>query len=254
LRIHRTIVRADAPTGRGLAAWVPLTEAQVVDATRPTGRGERPRLDPLAGEPTGARPIGLLAGSFDPPTTAHAAVALAWRGETGGDVVLVYAVRTLPKEAGTEPPLLDDDERLETLRRLAAAHEGLHVARSSHGLLVDQAEAAHERWPGAPLTVLVGSDKARQLLDPSWYEDRDEALGRLVSVAGVRYAVRAGDEGAIAAILARPENGAFRDRFAPLAVEAWVVSVSSSEVRRRIRSGWSVDDLVPPEVRPLLPG
>jgi nicotinic acid mononucleotide adenylyltransferase len=229
-----------------------LPEALSVNGPSLNERGDRPRLEPLDEEPTGDRAIALLAGSFDPPTLAHLALAVAWRAETEGDVVLVYADRTLPKEPGAEPPLLEAAGRLEALRRLTAAHEGLHAARSSHGLLVDQAVAAHDRWPAAPLTVLLGSDKARQLVDPAWYDDRDEALGRLFAVATVRYAERAGDEGMIAATLARPENAPFRDRIAPIAVQGSVASVASSEVRRRIRSGRSVADLVPPEVLPLV--
>jgi len=223
-----------------------------VAATHP-GEGEgRPRLEPLDRGPSGGRPIALLAGSFDPPTLAHVALALAWRAEAGGDVVLVYADRTLPKEPGTEAPLLDDAGRLEALRHLTAAHDGLHAARCSHGLLVDQAEAAHDRWPVAPLTVLLGSDKAKQLFDPVWYDDRDAALDRLFAVAEVRYAERAGDGGLIAAILARPDNAPFRGRTGPIEVSASIATVASSEVRRRVRSGRSVAGLVPPEVLPLV--
>jgi len=126
------------------------------------------------------------------------------------------------------------------------------VARCSHGLLVDQAEAAHDRWPAATLAVLLGSDKAGQLFDPAWYDDRDEALRRLFAVAEVRYAERAGDDGLVAAILARPDSARFRDRIRPIEIPATVATVASSEVRRRVRSGRSVADLVPPEILPLV--
>jgi nicotinic acid mononucleotide adenylyltransferase len=85
-----------------------------------------------------------------------------------------------------------------------------------------------------------------------WYEDRDEALRRLFAVAGVRYAEREGAEGQIGTILALPGNAPFRARFRPIEVPARVATVASSEVRRRIRSGRSVTDLVPPEVLPLV--
>jgi len=192
----------------------------------------RQRLEPLGSGPRGDRPIALLAGSFDPPTVAHVALAEAWRAETGGDVVLVYADRTLPKEPEAEGPLLDDAARLEALRRVA--------------------EAARDRWPGAPLTVLMGSDKACQLFDPGWYDHRDEALDRLFSAAEVRYAERAGDEGLVASIVAEPANARFRGRLARIAVPSEIVAVASSGVRRWIREGRPVTELVPPEVLPLL--
>jgi hypothetical protein len=166
-----------------------------------TGGAEdrRPRLEPIGGEPTGARATALLAGSF-------------------GDVVLLYADRTLPKELGTEPPMLDDEGRLEALRRLTVTHEGLFAARASHRLLVDQAEAARDRWPRAPPTILLGSDKVLQLFEPAWYEDRDAALDRLFAAANVRYAARVGHRGLVPAIIARPENARFRGHIEPIEI------------------------------------
>jgi nicotinic acid mononucleotide adenylyltransferase len=237
---------APVAVSRRLAEALEMDDAQA-DPTR-----ERPTLEPLGSGPRGDRPIALLAGSFDPPTVAHVALAAAWRAETRGDVVLVYADHTLPKEPGAEEPLLDDAARLEALRRLADVHAGFHVARTSHGLIVDQAEAARGRWPGAPITVLMGSDKARQLFEPGWYADRDEALDRLFAAADVRYAERAGDEGRVASIVAEPANARFRGHLAAMSVPGEIAAVASSEVRRRIRAGVPVAELVPPEVIPLL--
>ena len=237
---------APVAVSRGLAEALEMDDAHA-DPTR-----ERPTLEPLGSGPRGDRPIALLAGSFDPPTVAHVALATAWREETRGDVVLVYADRTLPKEPGGEEPLLDDAERLDALRRVAGAHAGFHAARASHGLIVDQAEAARDRWPGVPVTVLMGSDKARQLFEPGWYEDRDEALDRLFAAAEVRYAERAGDEGRVASIVAEPANARFLGRLAAISVSSEIAAVASSEVRRRIRSGMPVVELVPPEVIALL--
>ena len=67
-----------------------------------------------------------------------------------------------------------------------------------------------------------------------------------------RYAERLGDEGLIGAILTSPDNVPFRDWIRRIEVSASVAAVASSEVRRRIRSGRSVADLVPPEVLPLV--
>jgi nicotinic acid mononucleotide adenylyltransferase len=231
-----------------------VAQAPVVDRGRTVAGGDGPWIEPLTGEPDPGRPIALLAGSFDPPTIAHVALALGWRTGSGGDVVLVYAERTLPKGSDAEPPLLDDERRLKALGRVAAAHEGLVAARASHGLLVDQAEAAHDRWPAPPLTILVGSDKARQLFDAAWYEDRDTALDRLFAVAEVCVAERVGEEGLVAAVLDDPANARYRDRVAAIALPTDVAAVSSSEVRRRLRSGRPVADLVPPEVVSLLRG
>lgn len=223
-----------------------------MDDERASPDDDRPRLAPIGRGPDGDRPIALLAGSFDPPTIAHVALAEAWRAETAGDVVFVYAHRTLPKRPGTEDPLLGDEARLEALRRVTAVREGFHAARASHGLIVDQAEAARARWPGARITVLLGSDKARQLFDPVWYQDLERALSRLFAAADVRCAAREGDEGLVGSILSEPAHARYRGRFTSIAVPAGIGAVASSDVRRRLRAGRRVDDLVPPEVLSLI--
>ncbi|MGH2721632.1 MAG: nicotinate-nicotinamide nucleotide adenylyltransferase [Actinomycetota bacterium] len=212
-----------------------------------------PRLELLTPAPVPApRVVGLLSGSFDPPTVAHAALASGLRDARCDLVLLVWSVRTLPKEAapGGEPgpPLLDEDARLDCLLAMAAARPGVGLALSSHGLIADQVEAAARRFPGARLVVGMGSDKVLQLLDPRWYDDRSAALDRLTGLATVAYAPRAGEEEAVAEVLARSENAPWRGAFADLGLPPGVADVSSREVRWRLRAGGDVSHLLPPEV------
>jgi nicotinic acid mononucleotide adenylyltransferase len=203
--------------------------------------------------------VGLLAGSFDPPTVAHDALACALAGAGCDLVLLVWSVRTLPKETapGGEPgpPLLDEATRLRCMAALAAARPSLGVAVSSHGLIAEQAEAAARRFPAARLVVGMGSDKVLQLLDPRWYDDRDRALDRLTRLATIRYAARAGEADAVAAAFRGPENEPWRGAFADLGgdVPPDVAAISSREARTRLRSGGDVRALVPAEVLPFLP-
>lgn len=205
-------------------------------------------------EPGPAGTVALLPGSFDPLTVAHAALVEAARRDGAELVVLLYSVRTLPKEGEVPPPLLSELERLAALDRFARTKPGLAVGLCSHGLLADQVEAAARRFPSSELWVVVGSDKVLQLFDPRWYEDRDEALGRLFGRAAVRYAVRAGEAGRVEEVLARPENVRWRDRVRPLAADPSVASVSSRMARELLRRGEDVRGLVPPEVLPVLEG
>jgi nicotinic acid mononucleotide adenylyltransferase len=195
--------------------------------------------------------VALLAGSFDPITIGHAAMADA-AIEQADLVVLVYAVRTLPKEGAPEPPLLGEIDRLAWLDQFRNSRERVAIGLSSHGLLADQAEAASERFLGAELSVVVGSDKLLQLLDPAWYEDRDGTLGSMFERARVLYAVRAEDEGAVATALESPETARWRHRFERLAVSPQVAAVSSRDLRARHRRGEDIAPLVPEAVRPLL--
>lgn len=211
----------------------------------------RPALVVLGEAPPRPGTVALLSGSFDPPTVGHLALAEAVRAEADL-VLLVYAARTLPKDPGTPPPLLPEEARVEALRALAEPRPWLRAALSSHGLLADQARAAAERFPGARLLLAMGSDKALQLLDPRWYEDRDRTLGELFALAEVRYAVRAGDEGKVEAALADPGNARWRRRFGRLELPRGAVPVSSRAVREALREGRPVEGWVPPEVLPAL--
>jgi len=208
--------------------------------------GDRPRLVLWPERAATPRSIALLAGSFDPITVAHVAMAEAAR-EVAELVVLVYAVRTLPKEGGAGSPLVPEGERIRTVAAVCASRPATAAGLCSHGLLADQVAAAEDRFPGAGVTLVVGSDKLAQLFDPRWYEDRDAALAGLFARADVRYAVRAGDDlrGALR-IAGELGHG---DRIRPLPVDPAVASVSSRTVREALRAGRDVWAWVAPEAR-----
>jgi nicotinamide-nucleotide adenylyltransferase len=187
--------------------------------------------------------IGLLSGSFDPMTVAHAALAEA--GSTRvGLMLLVYSVRTLPKEGNSPPSLLEERHRLQVLERYCRRRSRMAVGLCSHGLLADQVEAARTRFPGSALWLVMGSDKVLQLLDPRWYRHRDVALTRLFAEAGVMYAARTGEDEAVGEALNLPANRRWRDRFERLDVPGHVASVSSRRVRELLRSGQDASHLV----------
>jgi nicotinic acid mononucleotide adenylyltransferase len=207
----------------------------------------RPCLE-LVPDPGAVGSLAMLAGSFDPITVGHEALAreALWRSEA---VALVYSVRTLPKEGPGPPPLLHERARLHVLARFCAARPGHVIGLASHGLLAEQVDAAAELLPEARLWSVMGSDKLLQVLDPKWYADPDEALTRLFSKAGVLYADRKGDEGRVEAALPPDGYRAWRDRVEKVAVPPDVVSVSSRLVREMIRKGEAVDHLIPAEAR-----
>jgi nicotinic acid mononucleotide adenylyltransferase len=210
-----------------------------------------PRLEVLGDVPAAPGRVALVSGSFDPITAAHAALAEALMGRNSGLVLLVYSPKTMPKEAGAEPPILRPEDRLASVSAWCASKQGFLPAVCSHGLYVEQAEAAARTFPAAEIVLGLGADKVVQLFDPSWYPEGHAALDRLFERALVLYAPREGREGEVERILAGHRRWASRVK--PIALPEDLRDVSSSEVRRRIRRGHDVSSLVPPEVLPFLP-
>ena len=210
----------------------------------------RPRLVLVPDPAESPRSVALLAGSFDPITIGHAAMAeaVARRVEL---VVLVYSVRTLPKEGPGPAALLLEKERVAALDAFCRARS-YAVGLSSHGLLADQVAAAGERFPGAEIVVVMGSDKLLQLFDPRWYGDVDAALTPMFERARVAYTVRTGDDEAVEACLGR--NARWGGRIERLHIPPDAAAASSRRVRELLARGDDVSTLVPAEVRAFLPG
>jgi nicotinic acid mononucleotide adenylyltransferase len=209
------------------------------------------RLEVLDGGGPAGR-VGVVPGSFDPMTVAHATLARAL-GDGGCDLVLLlYSPQTMPKERDAEPPLLTPEARVASLLAWSVPREGFGTALCSHGLIADQATAAGRAFPGADLVFGLGSDKVVQLLDPSWYEDPDEALSGLFRSARVAYGIRAGQGDRVQEALDREAR--WRDRLEAVELPDAVSEISSSRVRRLVRERRDVSDLLPEEVVPFLGG
>jgi hypothetical protein len=121
--------------------------------------------------------VGVYPGSFNPPTTAHLAIAASVRQAFNLDrLVLSVSQAALAKEAVTHPRF---DHRIEILERSATHHPWLSIQVTHHQLLADIAE-------GFDLLV-VGADKWWQIQDLQWYDHdpaaRDRAMARLPEVA-----------------------------------------------------------------------
>lgn len=213
-------------------------------------RPGRPRLEILGVSPAAVRSAGLVAGSFDPMTVAHEALAAA----LGTDLTLmVWSPATLPKEAGPggdpSPPLLEPEEVLASLLAWCDRRPWARVAVCSHGLLTDQVEAAAASFPRSRLVLGMGSDKVLQLLDPRWYQDRDAVLERLFDRAEVVEAARAGH--AMEAV----REARWSHRIRTVRLPARLEAISSRTIREAIRrSEGDVSAAVPPEILPFVAG
>jgi nicotinic acid mononucleotide adenylyltransferase len=115
---------------------------------------------------------------------------------------------------------------------------------ASHGLYLDQATALRSAMPRldpSGLWFAIGHDKAVQIFDPRYYEDRDSALDALFTLAGLLVAPRSdatSDE--LLTLVRRPDNKRFADRVRPIALPPQVARLSSTAVRAGLTAGQSL--------------
>jgi nicotinic acid mononucleotide adenylyltransferase len=193
----------------------------------------RPRLEPVAGSLPRVASAGLLAGTFNPFTRAHAALAVAGHRAGCELVVLAMAPVSLAKERLERAHPVD---RLDWASAWARRHPWAVPVASSHPLLVDMAEALG-RATGAEVALLLGADKAAQLAEPHWYDDPAAAMSRLDRAARLLVAERAGH---------RPPGLPLRTARLPTA--AWVPERSATQARQAAARGLPLDQLVPAAV------
>jgi nicotinic acid mononucleotide adenylyltransferase len=118
--------------------------------------------------------IGVFPGSFNPPTHAHVAIALAGGERLGVDrVVLCVSTDALAKPHKVGP---DFATRIEILRRLTDEHPQLDLLVTDARLIADICRETSADG------LIVGADKWTQIHQSQWYPDdttRDELLANL---------------------------------------------------------------------------
>lgn len=179
--------------------------------------------------------IGFLGGSFDPVHSGHLAVAQDVRNRLALDrMVLVPAAQAPLKANGVQASA---EDRLAMLRLAIQDESGLAVddcelQRPGVSYTIDTVRELRRRYPGDDLYWVIGADQVEKL--ESW-KDAGE-LVQLVQFVGV---ARPGF------LLKTPEG------LAGLRIhqcETRRMDVSSSEIRRRIREGRSLENLCPQKV------
>jgi nicotinate-nucleotide adenylyltransferase len=186
----------------------------------------------------GARSIGILGGTFNPPHYGHLALARHAQAELGLDRVLLMPANSAPHKGEESDP--GPERRLEMCRLAAGGEAGLEacaleIERGGPSYTVDTLRAIKQSNPQAELTFIVGADMARTL--PAWREP-----GALVELAGLAVAERE-DTGREEVLRALSPLGT---RVTFLAMP--MLEVSSSQVRERVKAGEPTEGLVAPAV------
>lgn len=180
------------------------------------------------------RKVGILAGSFNPPTIAHIELARAASAEV--DLVLFVVPRVFPHKEYSGATL---EQRLQMLE--AAGLEVPHaIASTSQGLFIDIARECREHYgEAAELRFICGRDAAERIL--GWDYGRAGVLEEMFREFELLVAPRGGQ-------FSPPEE--FGQRIQLLQqIGAGHQEVSSTEVRKRIARGEAWEHLVPEKIR-----
>lgn len=198
-------------------------------------------------------PLLVLPGSYNPPTTAHLALAEAsLQAMPRANLFLSLGTTIINKEQ-TERATLHD--RVALLDQIARRTRHMGVFLTNQGLYVEQARAIRAAFPRASeIVFVVGFDKIEQIFDARYYQDRDMALKELFAFARFLVAPRANRAAVdIAALLRQPENQQFQASVHILPFAGEYREVASSQIRAAFqtyppaRAAASFAALLPPE-------
>lgn len=175
---------------------------------------------------------GIFGGSFNPIHNGHIALANALLKECGlGEVWFIVSPQN-PFKVGEH--LLDDELRLRLTRKalqpypqLVASDVELHLPKPSYTWRTMQELST--RYPDRRFTLLIGGDNWDAF--PRWVR-----ADYLLSHYDIAVYPRANDT----AIAPTPENVRI--------VNAPLLNISSTEIRRRVAEGQSISGLVPKEI------
>ena len=183
------------------------------------GGGQRGR-----GRPT----IGIFGGSFNPIHNGHIQLARSLREAAGLDEVWLMVSPQNPLKQQAD--LLDDDVRLQLARQAVGSEQGIlvsdyefHLPRPSYTW--NTLQALERDFPDREFVLMIGGDNWQHF--QRWYR-ADDIIERYPIVV---YPRRDSDIGSV------PPG--------VKVVEADLLDISSTDIRRRVRQGKTIAGLVP---------
>ena len=202
--------------------------------------------------PKAARRIGILPGSFNPPTQAHLKLAARAQASFQLDHLLFTVSRVTIDKERIEGLGLED--RLLLLSLLVGSLGWTSLAVVNRGLYFEQARAFRRVLGPLPrIYFVVGMDKVIQIFDPRYYADREAALKVLFTEAQLITGGRGTwEKRDLEDLMEKVENRPFADWVHPMSLPDECRDVSSSGVRRTIQAGGAIPDELPQAVRSFL--
>ncbi len=188
--------------------------------------------------------IGICGGTFDPFHRGHLEPVLAVRERVRWDRVVYIPAHVQPFKQDRE--VASGYHRFAMAALAVDGEEALFVSpieldRGRVSYSVETLEELRAAYPEATLDWIIGDDNLAKLLE--WRDlDRIFDLANFVVLTRGSQAVLPVLQSRIAPAEERPPNGAI------VLAENPAIPISSTEIRRRVREGEPIEELVPPPI------
>jgi nicotinate-nucleotide adenylyltransferase len=188
--------------------------------------------------------IGICGGTFDPFHRGHLDPVLAVRERVQWDRVLYIPAHVQPFKTHREA--VSGYHRFAMTALAIAGHDPLYASpleleRGKVSYTVDTLEELRKVTPDATIDWIIGDDNLAKLTE--W-----KSLDRIFELANFVVLTRGGQailpvlSSRLAEVESRPTHGTIS--FA----ENATIPISSTDIRRRVRDGEPIEELVPPPV------
>ena len=187
---------------------------------------------PDGGDMPGRR-VGVFGGTFDPPHIGHMVAAIDALQVLDLDVVMLV-VANVPWQKIGERTVSPAEDRIAMVRAAVVAHEGLEVSdievrRGGPSYTADTLAELRAADPTVELFLVLGNDAAAGFTTWERWEE----------VVGLAHLV----------VVDRPgTDGPADDGLDWIRVDIPELEISSTELRRRVAAGRSIEYLTPPGV------
>ena len=191
--------------------------------------------------------LGIIPGSFNPPTKAHLGLIKSAMSVVLADEILVL----LDLKAMDKRPFgATWEERAAMLEILFRENSKVSVGLSNRGFFLDKIELLKKSYPSPiELVFIVGFDTILRVMDEKYYQDRRKSLDRLFEKCKFLVASREDqEEAAFEEFVGRKENKRYREKISFFPLPKIYSCLSSSFVRKKIGEGKSVNRMVPASV------
>ena len=189
--------------------------------------------------PARAPRLGVLSGTFNPPTRAHLALGAAALEQLGLHEVLFVLPEAPPHKAELEATLAD---RSAMVMAALKGKPQFSAAMCTHGLFVDIHRALAAEFPAATeVFFLAGRDAAERILLHWPYDNPAAALAEMLE----RFQLGVASRGGEFRIPDTAPASAYAHRVHGISLAEEVEALSATLARDRLRRGEPVDSILP---------